>query len=76
MDTILYTIGAPLFLISLIAYLYIKKRLRPKADSAAEDYYYEFEDQSPEWVRYTKWSRITFASACIGALLLFIAFAI
>jgi len=73
MDSILYIIGVPLLLISSLAYLYVEKRMRPRADRAAENYYYEFEEQSPEWARYTKWSRLTFAGACIGALLLFLA---
>jgi len=73
MDTILYIISGPLFLISLAAHLYVKLHLRPKDDSDLEDYYHEFEHQHPDYARYSKWSRITFAAAAIGALLLFIA---
>ena len=47
--------------------------MRPKEDSDLEDYYYEFEDQHPDYANYLKWSRITFAGAIVGALLLFIA---
>lgn len=72
MDTILYIIAGPLFLISLAAHLYVKLRLRPK-DSELDDYYYEFEDQHPAVARYTKWSKITFTAACLAALLLFLA---
>jgi hypothetical protein len=73
MDTIFYIISGPLFLISLAAHLYVKLRLRPKDDSDSNDYYREFEDRDPDFARYSKWSRITFTGAVIGALLLFIA---
>ena len=73
MDVILYIIAGPLFLISIVAHLYVKLRLRPKEDSDLEDYYHEFEDRQPDLARYLKWSRITFAAATTGALLLFIA---
>jgi hypothetical protein len=73
MDTVLYIIAAPLFLISLAAHFYVKIRLRPKEDSDLDDYYYEFEHQHPGFAKYTKWSKITFAAATVAALLLFIA---
>lgn len=80
MDTFLYIIAGPLFLISIAAHFYVKIRLRPpweslrtKENSDLEDYYYEFEDQHPEFANYVKWSRITFIAAVVGALLLFIA---
>ena len=76
MDTILYIIAGPLFLISLAGYLYVKVRLQQKEDSDLDDYYYEFEDQHPAFAKYTKWSRITFTSAAIAALLLFLALVI
>ena len=73
MDAVLYIIAGPLFLISIAAHLYVKLRLRPKENSGLEDYYHEFEDQQPDFVRYEQWSRITFIAAAAGALLLFIA---
>ena len=74
MDTILYIIAGPLFLISIAAHFYVKIRLRPRQDPDSEDdYYYEFEDQQPDVARYDKWSRITFAAAAISVLFLFIA---
>jgi hypothetical protein len=75
MDTILYIISGPLFLISIAAHLYVRIRLRPK-DSDLDEYYYEFEDQHPAYAQYTKWSRITLSTAAIAALLLFIAMVI
>jgi hypothetical protein len=72
MDTILYIIAGPLFLISLGGYIYVKVCLKPKEDSDLDDYYYEFEDQHPALARYTKWSRITFTTAVIATLLLFL----
>jgi len=73
MDTIVYIIAGPLFLISLGAHLYIRIRLRPRDSSDLDDYYYEFEDQHPAYAKYIKWSRITFTAAVIAALLLFLA---
>ncbi len=76
MDTILYIISGPLFLISIAAHFYVRIRLRPKGKTDLEDYYYEFEDQHPAYAKYIKWSRITFAAIAIATLLLFIAMVI
>jgi hypothetical protein len=74
MNAILYIIAGPLFIISIAAHFYVKLRLRPKQDLDSQDeYYYEFEDQQPDVARYLKWSRLTFAAAALGVLLLFIA---
>jgi hypothetical protein len=74
MNAVLYIIAGPLFLISIAAHFYVKLRLRPKQDPDSEDdYYYEFEDRQPDVARYNKWSRLTFAAAAVGVLLLFIA---
>ncbi len=73
MDTILYIIAGPLFVISLAAHIYVKLRLHPKEDSDLDDYYYEFEDQHPGYARYTKWSKITFTAVAVAVLLIFIA---
>jgi len=74
MDTILYIIAGPLFLIAVAEHIYVKIRLRPGDD--LDDYYYEFEDRHPGYARYSKWSRITLAAAVISMLLLFIALVI
>ena len=73
MDTFLYLIAGPLFLLSIAANFYVKIRLRPKEDSDLDDYYYEFEDQHPDYANYQKWSRITFLGMAVSVLLLFIA---
>lgn len=64
--------GGSLFLISLAAHLYVRIRLPPGTDSDLDDYYYEFEDEHPEYARYTKWLRITLSGAALGVLLLFL----
>ncbi len=76
MDTILYIIAGPLFLISLAAHLFVKLCLRPKDNSDFDDYYHEFENRHPDLAMYNKFSRLTFASAVIAALLLFLAVAL
>ena len=73
MNIFLFIIASPLFLISLAAHFYVKIRLNPKDNPDLDDYYYEFEDQHPDYAKYLKWSRITFISAAAGVLLLFIA---
>jgi hypothetical protein len=73
LDTYLYIIAGPLFLISIAAHFYVKIRLHPKENSDLEDYYYEFEEQHPDYANYLKWSRITFTTAAVSALLLFLA---
>jgi len=76
MDVLTYLIAGPLFLISLVAHLYVKLRLRPRQGSDFDDYYHEFEERHPDFARYQKWSQITFVTAVIAALLLFVATAI
>ncbi len=76
MKTILLIIAAPLFLISLAAFLYVQIRLRPRPGSDWEDYYHEFEDQHPAVARYNKFSNLTFALVSIAALLLFLSLVI
>ena len=73
MDTILWIIAAPLFIVSLAAHIYVKLHLSPKEDSDLDDYYYEFEDQHPGYAKYTKWSKITFTAVVISMLLIFLA---
>jgi hypothetical protein len=72
----LYIAGGFIFLASLAAHIYVRIRLRPRDDSELDDYYYEFEDQHPEYARYTKWLRITLGGAAFGILLLFLVFAV
>jgi len=69
---LLYIAGGFLFLGSAVAYVYVRARLRPAPDSDLDDYYYELEDQHPEYARYTKWQRITLSGAALGVLLLFL----
>ena len=73
MDTIVYIIAGPLFLIAICGYIVVNVRLRPKDGSDLDDYYHEFEEQHPAYGRYLKWSRITFTAAVVAALLLFLA---
>ncbi len=73
MNVVIYIIAGPLFLVSIIAHIYVKLYLRPKDDSDFDDYYHEFEDSHPGFARYTKWSKITFAAIALSILLLFLA---
>ena len=73
MNTIIYLIAGPLFLIAICGHIIVKAKLRPKEDSDLDDYYHEFEEQHPGYARYLKWSRVTFTAAVAAALLLFLA---
>ncbi|KPK34411.1 MAG: hypothetical protein AMJ65_18350 [Phycisphaerae bacterium SG8_4] len=72
MDTVLYIIAGPLFLISIAGHFYVRLRLRPD-DSELDDYYHEFEDQQPGYASYERWSRVTLTGAALSMLLLFVA---
>lgn len=72
MDTILYIIAGPLFVLSLAAFIYIKISLRP-SDPDLDNWYHEFEDTHPEVTRYEKWSKITFTGIALSILLIFLA---
>ena len=74
LDVILMLIAGPMFLVSLAAHIYVKLKMRPNDD--IDEYHFEFEDHHPDFARYEKWSRITFASAVIAALLLFVSISI
>lgn len=71
---LLYIAGGFLFLLSLIAHLYVRVRLRPRGKSDLDGYYYEFEDQHPVYARYTRWLQISLGGAAVGLLLLFLGF--
>jgi hypothetical protein len=64
--------GGFLLLLSLAAHLYARMYLRPRGKSDLDDYYYEFEDQHPQYARYTRWLQISLGGAAAGMLLLFL----
>ncbi len=72
MNIMLYIVSCVLFLISIIGYIFVRIRLRPRDDSDLDDYYHEFEEEHPGYARYLRWSRITFTGAVIAALMLFL----
>ncbi|MFH1370114.1 MAG: hypothetical protein ABII09_02345 [Planctomycetota bacterium] len=73
MNTVLYLIAGPMFIVSFGSYLYLSRKLKKEYDPDLDDYYYEVEDRHPGLMKYNKWSKITFALAALSALLLFIA---
>lgn len=68
----LYLVGGLLFLASLAAHLYARVYLRPGGKSDLDEYYYEFEDQHPQYARYTRWLQVSLGGAAVGMLLLFL----
>jgi hypothetical protein len=73
MKIILLSVGSLLFIVSVVAHIYVKLKLRPKQDSDFDEIYWEFEDTHEGFSRYDKLSQITFTGAVIGAILLFLA---
>lgn len=73
MRALICIIAGVLFVVSTGAYIYVRIRLRPKDGSDLDDWYYEFEEQHPEYAKYLRWSKITFTAVIISMLLMFIA---
>ena len=68
---IIITISALLFVVSFVAYIFIRVTMKPQTDEL-DDYYWEFEDQHPKMIRYEKYKRMTISLITIAMLLLFI----
>jgi hypothetical protein len=75
MDLILYLIGGTLFVFSAAAHVYVRIALRPPEEQT-DEYHWEFEDHDPDYARYSRRMRATFAGMAAGALLLFTAMVI
>jgi hypothetical protein len=54
-------------------YAITKIYLKPKFEDDIDDYYYELEEQHPDYARYLKYSRIAFASLAAAVLMMFLA---
>jgi hypothetical protein len=73
MKSFFVVISSLLFIISIVAHIYVKIKLRPKQDSDFDDIYWEFEETHPDFARYSRLSQIAFAGMVFGTLLLFLA---
>ncbi len=71
----MYILGGLLFFGSVVAHLCVRVWLRPR-DPDLDDVYYEFEDEHPEYARYSRWLRITMATGTLGMLMAFVAVAL
>ncbi|MCK5000217.1 MAG: hypothetical protein KAS23_11800 [Anaerohalosphaera sp.] len=69
-------IAGPLFLIAAAAHIVVKIKMRPKADSDLDDCCCEFEHLNHDVARYEKFSRITYITAIIAIILLFLSIAV
>jgi len=72
MKIFLIVFGSILFIVSVIAHLYVKIKLRPKQDSDFDEIYWEFEDTHTGFAKYNRLSQITFTGIVIGTLALFL----
>jgi len=61
-----------MFVFSAAAHVYVRIALRPP-EERTDEYHWEFEDRDPDYARYSRGLRVTFAGMAAGALLLFIA---
>ena len=68
-------LGAPLFLIAVVAHLVVRVRMK-SGPQDVEEIYWEFEEADPAYARYLKWYRWTLWMASASLLLLFIGVAI
>jgi hypothetical protein len=75
MKSFFIVIGSLLFIVSIVAHIYVKIKFRPKHDSDFDEIYWEFEETHPDFARYNRLSQITFAGMVLGTLLLFLAMA-
>ena len=71
MRTGFLVIGAPLFVIAMVGYIYARLFLRVRDD--LEEVYHEFEEQHLDYARYLRWEKACLTTACLAALLLFLA---
>jgi hypothetical protein len=72
----MYILGGFLILGALVAHIYARVKLRPRNESDLDEVYYEFEDQDPEYARYSRWLKATTAMGALGMLLMFAAVAL
>lgn len=70
---IIYMISGPVFLISMIAHLYLQFVYKPKVDRRIDDSHFEFEDNDPLVQKYHRYSRLTFMTAAVSAAVMFFA---
>ena len=68
-------LGAPLFLIAVVAHLVVRVKMKFEPQDA-EKIYWEFEEADPAYARYLKWYNWTLWMASASLLLLFIGVAI
>jgi hypothetical protein len=59
----------------VVAHLCVRLWLRP-CDRDLDDVYHEFEDEHPGYARYTRWLKLTTATATLGMLMTFVAVAL
>ena len=67
----LVVIGAPLFVVAMLGYIYARLFLRVRDD--LDHVYHEFEEQHEGYARFLKWERICLTMGSLAALLLFLA---
>lgn len=72
MKILILLTGGFIFIVSAVAHICVKIKLRPKKDSELDEIYWEFEESHQPLARYNRLSQITFAGIVIGTLLLFL----
>jgi hypothetical protein len=75
MDRLLYVSGGLLFLGALTVQVAVRI-WRKHNEPENEEVYWEFEDQDPDYARYTQWLRGSMICGCLGLLFLFLAIAL
>ena len=75
MKLICLMIGAPLFLLAVIAHVLVRVKMKPQSDDL-DEMYYEFEESDPAYARYQAWYKWTLWLASASILLLFLGVAL
>ena len=68
-------LGAPLFLLAVVAHLVVRVKMKSQPHDL-EEVYWEFEEADPGYAEYLKWYKWTLWMASASLLLLFVGVAI
>lgn len=69
---VIFLIAGPVFILASVAHIIIRLKMRNNLGDL-DEYYWEFEDQHPDYARYQKYSTISFIAAAVSALAIFLA---
>jgi hypothetical protein len=75
MEIAIYIAGGVLVLGAGLVHIGVRFWMK-QSKTPDEEVYWEFEEDDPDYVRYTRWLQVSLAFICLGFLLLFVAIAV